>query len=551
MGTPAVARRSSPPPESLDSILGGFADNLAMQGIPGRGNINRFTPLAKQDLFLQSQAKNRILFGGNRGGKTHAGVADDVLLMLGRHPHRQHLYGPGPWRIRFIGVDFDRGIDQGAIPKFQQFLPPSALINGSWEDSYRKAEHMLTLANGSICSFMSYEQNPNKFQIVSLHHIHFDEEPPKPIFDESKMRVLDTGGTWTISETPVQQLEWLQDELMEHAREPHGDGTQDIEIFFLNTMENTHLPVDELADLVAGMSAEDQVVRLAGQYKSGNLVFPEFQRKYPYIIPDEAFRLTPEWDVYVGMDHGYANPTAWLWIATHRDGSIVVFRGLYAAGIVVEEWAKLVNTMNKQIIKDFGLPPGWTPRAYIGDPAISHRNNGITGTTVQQEYARNGIGIGTEGIVATRSGNQNAGLNKIHTYLRLRGERRVSASTGEFNEPWLQICESVENLQWEMRKARKPKQSLTQKEEKNSSEEIRDKDNHAIDALKYPFMVMGDLRPPDARDEHAAWLEDLPAEFANASYEIRKAGDVYDNVVTSAGWTMTSGGSSYSELEQA
>lgn len=533
-----------------DEAMRQFVDLLSAQGRPGAGNINRFEPLAKQELFLKSQAKNRILFGGNRSGKTHGGVADDVLIMLGKHPYRQHFYGTGPLRIRFIGVDFDRGIDEGAIPKFQQFLPPSALINGSWEDSYRKSEHMLTLANKSTCSFMSYEQNPNKFQIVSLHHVHFDEEPPKAIFDESKMRVLDTAGTWTMTETPVQQLEWVEEDLMAYARAPVGDGSQDIEVFFLNTLENTNLDVDELRALVAGMSVEEQVVRLAGQYRSGSLVFPEFQRRYPYVIPDEAFRLTSEWDVYVGMDHGYANPSAWLWIAAHPDGSIVVFRELYAPGIVVSEWSQMVLDMNASIIEDYGLPHDWEPMGYIGDPAIAQRNNGITGTTVQQEYAKYGIPIATEGIVAARTGNLNIGLDRIHTYLRLRGEGRTSQTTGETNEPWLQILERVSNLQNELKKARKPKQSLIQQQQRNPSEEIRDKDNHAIDALKYPFILVGELRPMDALDDEEFDRERLPEEFRNASFPIETHDDVYANVVQErSGWTLTQG-YDYSDLEQ-
>jgi hypothetical protein len=99
-----MAKRKPPVAASVEDLLGQFSDRLSVTArVP---NAYRFKPMPVQDLFLQSQAKLRVLFGGNRAGKTHIGVADEVLVLMRRHPYRQHLYPEGPLRMRFIGVDF-------------------------------------------------------------------------------------------------------------------------------------------------------------------------------------------------------------------------------------------------------------------------------------------------------------------------------------------------------------------------------------------------------------------------------------------------------------
>lgn len=529
-------------PQSLDDILAGFADRATAASL--HPNIHRLEPLPHQALFLQSQKQGRVLFGGNRAGKTHINVADGCLVLARKHPYRQHLYPEGPLRMRFIGVDFERGIDQGAIPKFMELLPSSLLRNGSWEDSYSRSDHMLTLADKSTVSFMSYEQDANKFQIVSLHHTMFDEEPPKAIFDEDMLRHVDVAGTWSLSETPVQQLEWVQDELIEPF-EAHQK--PDLDVFYLDTRDNINLPLDELRKLEASLSAADVIVRLAGKYKSGNMVFPEFERKYPFVIPGESFRLRADYhQVYESMDHGYVNPTAWNWTAVGPDGQLTVFKQLYAANIVVEDWAKAVLQARKEIARQYRLTDATFAgmlHGTFGDPAIADSGNAAaqTGITIQQAYALGGVMISTGNIRQARAANQNIGLDKFHTYLRLRPGMEV---------PWLQITDDCTALIDEVKRARKPRQSAKALETVNSSEQIRDKDNHAIDAQKYLFIATHDLRPTAEREvDTGEWqraarqLEAVPTQF-DTHQQIRNA-----TMASDTSWTIH-GSDSYFALEE-
>lgn len=487
-------------------------------------NINHYRPMPKQDLFHQDQTKNRILLGGNRSGKTYSGCADDIMILLRNHPFRNHMYADRPRRIRVIGTDFDRHIGDAILPLFQQLLPPSSLIDGSWEVSYRKAEHKLFLADGSWCSFMSYEQSPSVFQSVSLDHVHFDEEPPQPIFKESVIRVLDTNGTWTITETPVTQMEWLQDEIIE----PADDGERrDVKVHRVSTLDNTHLPADELAEMQKTMTDAERKVRIEGQYLNDKLVFPMFERKAPYVISlvefIAHFRKNPRFwsnddgtpNIVASMDYGLANPTAWLWHAVARDGSMVTFCGLYQANVTIKDWAIRVKAAERAIARLLGLPTSWQASVRVGDPAIAKRDNGQTGLSNQQAYSLEGIHINVQGITSMRAGDYNVGLDKMRSYLSMR-RGTLSPVTGEPG-PWWQIAHT-EARDWtpfiepvlvgeleqcigttafidEMRRARRPKQTLIQQEQKNIPEQIRDKDNHAIDAAKYFVMLKHDLRP--------------------------------------------------------
>jgi phage terminase large subunit-like protein len=532
--------------QDVDSILEGFGASLRKaQTLP---NIYRYEPMPEQLLFHQSQARNRLVMGGNRGGKTFGTTADDVLILLRKHPFRNHLYADEPRRIRFIGVDFERGIDQTAIPIFQQLIPPSFLIDGSWERSYRKSEHMLRLVDGSTASFMAYTQEPRQFQSVSLHHVHFDEEPPEPIYRESVLRVLDTGGSLTISETPVEQMEWIEDELVEPIKE---GALPSWEMFRLDTRRNVHLGADALRELEEGLSEHEKIIRLQGQYDSaGTMVFPEFTRKYPNVVPRtamprEIFMHPHEWRFYRSMDHGMANPTAWAWHAVHRNGSIITFELLYAAGVNVESWAKAVLEKDAEIAREFGLGADWHPEVCVGDPAIAQRNQATgAAATIQQAYAMAGVNIFTGGIVKTRTGNQNFGLDKYHQYLQPRPLRAgVSMLTGERGEPWWQITDNCAPLVDEMKKARKVKQTLKTAEQQNISEDIRDKDNHAIDAVKYFFMATHPLRPPEfvRDDDTAEFMQSMQDNFHPSAAAPTTHREVFDRRMARDRTRTTSG----------
>src|SRR5262245_727536 len=164
----------------VPELMKGLSDGLIKAS--RRPNLWGYSPHQKQIQFHTSAAKTRLYIGGNRSGKTVGGCVEDIWWLMGRHPYMETP--PPPVRGRIIGVDFDNGIEKILKPEITRWIPPSALIDGSWEKSFNKGLRTLTLANGSFLEFMSYVQEVDKFAGTSRHFVHFDEEPPQPVYIE-------------------------------------------------------------------------------------------------------------------------------------------------------------------------------------------------------------------------------------------------------------------------------------------------------------------------------------------------------------------------------
>ena len=65
----------------------------------------------------------------------------------------------------------------------------------------------------SKIAFKSCEAGREKFQGTSLDFVWFDEEPPKEIYEECRMRILDREGDIFGTMTPLKGLTWVYDEI--------------------------------------------------------------------------------------------------------------------------------------------------------------------------------------------------------------------------------------------------------------------------------------------------------------------------------------------------
>ena len=69
------------------------------------------------------------------------------------------------------------------------------------------------LGGVSKLGFKSCDQGREKFQGASLDFVWFDEEPPRDIYIECKMRLLDRRGEIFGTMTPLKGLSWVYDEI--------------------------------------------------------------------------------------------------------------------------------------------------------------------------------------------------------------------------------------------------------------------------------------------------------------------------------------------------
>jgi len=160
-------------PVSVKELLGDLT--YSMRRAAARPSVFGYRAMDHQHRFHRSTATGRLFIGGNRSGKTVAGGAESVRWLLGQHPDRPvpntPVYGRG------VAVDFEHGVKKIMLPEIARWMPPSALKNGSWEESYQASSRTLDLANGSKMEFLSYDQDLDKHAGTSRNFLWFDEEP--------------------------------------------------------------------------------------------------------------------------------------------------------------------------------------------------------------------------------------------------------------------------------------------------------------------------------------------------------------------------------------
>jgi phage terminase large subunit-like protein len=435
-------------------------------------NLYNYVPSPKQKEFHSLPQRNRLYIGGNRSGKSLGSTIEAIWWLTHTHPFRETP--EGPIRGRVVAVDFLNGVDKIILPLYKQWLPKKYLINGSWEDSYSRERHVLTLNNGSFVEFMSQDQDLDKFAGSSRHFVHFDEECPQTVFRECLARLVDTSGVWWMSQTPVQGMEWIFDDIYLPAKE----GTKPIGIVEAEMADNPTLSAEAIKEFLDMLPEEERIIRSKGQYiHLGGAVFPDFS-PLTHCIPKGQFRPKQGQRIIRTMDSGYTNPTVWLWMAVDEDGSVTVFREHYAAKLNVAEHAHIVNKITNELIQQYGVEVWLT----TGDPAIKQTKE-HTGTSIQQEYQKAGIYIAVDMIPTDRR----IGLERIQQYMK------TNPKTGK---PYLRITDECTNLIAELPKLKWKKHASPKvAEQKNKLEDIRDKDNHCYDALKYAMTFMTDLTP--------------------------------------------------------
>lgn len=455
------------PELSLSEITGLFGEVLTRTVT--RPSIFGYKPHEKQVKFHQSGMKGRLYIGGNRSGKTVGGVVEDIWRLRGAHPYLK--VPPAPIRGRVVTTSYAEGVKMVMIPEFAKWLPPSDLINGSWEDSYAKQDRVLTLSNGSTCEFMSYDQKLEKFAGTSRHFVHFDEEPPQSIFTECKLRLLDTEGHWYITMTPVEGMTWVYDDVYMKGK----DGSANIEIIEIDTAENPYISTAEMEDVFADLDKKEREARKEGKFvQIGGLVYTRFSEEnvIPELTQDHLLKIKT-WTHYASMDHGLNNPTAWLWHAVAPSGLVVTYDELYDNEKLIEYYAREIHVRNQ-------LPGRRAPSIYVGDPAIEQRN-AQTGDSVRIAYVKEGIPI------VLGNNNVPIGVNKMNTYLQ--------------KKKWV-ITENCYNLRRELQRVRwKTYETAKKRHDNNPREEIHKKNDHAPDSARYFFSMMPELYiPEDEKD---------------------------------------------------
>jgi hypothetical protein len=264
-------------------------------------------------------------------------------------------------------------------------------------------------------------------------------------------------------------MTWVYDELYLPGKEGQNSSIFVVEI---DIHENPYITKEAIEEYVSTLDEDERVSREKGQFvQLGGKVYKHFSIER-HVIPIVNPKELKSWEWYRSMDHGFNNPTAWLWHAVAKDGTIVTFAEHYARELTVQQHSEIVHSMDSDLGKE--------PEYCVGDPATAQRQ-GVTGTSIAAEYAIRGI------FITPGNNDVLTGVNQIQSYLN------VNPVTGK---PYWQITENCVNLIKELQRLRwRTYSSKKAQSQNNAQEQIHKFNDHAADSARYFFTLMPDLKP--------------------------------------------------------
>jgi phage terminase large subunit-like protein len=447
----------------------------------------KYEPHAKQQIFHASRERLKAFLGGNQSGKTTAGILDDVIQAVDETclpewltPYKK--WQP-PFRCRIICPDFTEQMEGVIFEKLREWVPKDQMIGGSFDKAYDKQKRRLRFKNGSWFSFMTFEQDLDKFGGSSLERVHYDEEPPLAIRKESRIRLVSTGGDELFTMTPLHGMSWMFDKVWE----PYVKGTlKDGSVVVVDMDDNPHLAEEDKAAVLEDLTDEERQARKSGRFVHfAGMIYDSFKRN-EHVIP-EIEELPAQAGVYVGIDPGIRHMAAVVWCYLTVDDTMVVFDELALQGHTVKQVAEAIKLRNMhwghrtQDGTIIPLQPSW----YVVDPAarnVVHQ----TGRSDQMEFTDNGI------VTILGQNSVTAGINRVKE--RLQGHRLLVTAN----------CKGL------IDQFRKYRWATPTRAEDDPKEKPVKTDDHLLDALRY--VVMSRPYKPD-RTEDTEHLSPLEKQF--------------------------------------
>ena len=421
-----------------------------------------YQPHPKQVVFHESREALKAFLGGNRSGKTTAGILDDLIQCVDRDCLPEHLevykkWEP-PFHCRIIVPDFTSTMEGVIFQKLREWCPKAQLTGGRFDKAYEKSIRKLTFKNGSTIDFLTFEQDLDKFGGAAKHRIHYDEEPPRDIRRESMMRLIDYGGDELFTMTPLHGMSWMFDEIWEpYLKNQLADST----IVTVDMDDNPYLDEKTKARALAGLSKEEREARKSGRFVSfAGMIYSEFSRNF-HVIP-EVEMVPKDAAVYVGIDPGIRHMAAVVYTYLAPDGKMVVFDEIPLQGAIIREVCDEIKLRNKMWGQRAGGPP-LLPKWYVIDPAAKNVNH-QTGRSDQMEYMDQGI------VTILGQNSVTAGIDRV--------KARLQAND-------LLVTGNCQMLIDEFRKYRWAKATRSEDDPKEAPVK---RDDHLLDALRYVVM---------------------------------------------------------------
>src|SRR4030042_828122 len=264
----------------------------------------------------------KVLVCGRRAGKT-------TLCILKLIHEASQKVGKFPW---WYGAPTYRQAKQIAWNLLKTYAVPG--VRDAKDDN--ETELSIRLMNGAQISLKGFD-NPKSLEGVGLEGIVVDEVSAIHNWDDTwdssvRPMLTDVGGwAWFVSKprgfnhfhTLAKRGDW--NNIIEGESKEKKD--PDYITYRFTTYDNPHIPKEEI-ERAKQETKPDYFNQeyLARFTKYTGLVYKEFDRDVHVL---KAFPIPESWCHYRGVDFGYTNPFACLWIAVDNDDNWFVYQELY------------------------------------------------------------------------------------------------------------------------------------------------------------------------------------------------------------------------------
>ena len=331
----------------------------------------------KQLVFHKCQKKNRWVFGGNRSGKTECGAVEVVWMARGIHPYRKNRPNVAGWVVS-LSSQVQRDVAQKKILHYldPRWIEDIVMSEGRRDSPENGVIDLLVVKNvfggRSTIGFKTCDQGREKFQGASLDFVWFDEEPPKDIYDECKMRVFDKEGDVFGTMTPLKGMTFIYDEIyMNKFR------SKEVWYEFMEWADNPYLNAAEIKRLTESLSDDVLDARRYGRFSvASGLVYKEFDENVHVVDP---FDVPCEWYAGVSIDPGLNNPLSCHFYAVDYDDNVYVIAEHFEAGREISYHAEKIKAIAERL--GWQRDPSGRISALIDSAANQHTLSGVKSVT--------------------------------------------------------------------------------------------------------------------------------------------------------------------------
>ena len=420
----------------------------------------------KQLAFHKCQKKNRWVFGGNRSGKTECGAVESIYMARGIHPFRENKNNVFGWVVS-LSQQVQRDVAQAKILHYlkKEWIKDITMLSGKKESPEYGVIDQIQIKNvfggTSIIGFKSCDQGREKFQGSSLDFVWFDEEPPKDIYDECRMRVFDKRGDIFGTMTPLKGLTFIHDEIYLNS-----GNSSEVWYEFMEWGDNPYLDQNEIELLTNSLSSDQIESRRFGKFKSSSgLVYPEFDENIHVL--EKPFNCPKEWQDIISIDPGLNNPLSAHWYAVDFDNNVYVLAEHFEAQKDIEYHSNKIKEISDRL--------GWKRDKFNRIVALidSAANQKTLASTKSVTELFNEYGIAVNPRV---NKDMFSGIQRVKQYLR-----------GINGKPQIYIFPSCVNLIRELKTYRW-----------GDGDAPKKTDDHALDELRYYLMTKPENTPRKA-----------------------------------------------------